>query len=234
VPIAETRTHVLLDAWYSAKTIWKAARDRGFLITTGLKSNRSIRVADEAAPGGWRWQDLAWYAAGLTDADYQETRWPRQDGSGRTVWVHVVRTVVQHLYRAQVIIVRELRDGKLTEPRLGASSDLAADTATLIDHLAARWDIEVLFADTKELLGLDQYQIMSATALVRFWTLVLAAYVFLEEERAALQQDWQRHVSIGETQREVQRVHWFHLITWMQQQLWAGQTPATLFRDLAA
>ena len=87
---------------------------------------------------------------------------------------------------------------------------------------------------TVNLLGLDQYQLMSATALVRFWTLVLAAYVFLEEERAVLEQDWQRHVSIGETQHEIQRVHWFHLITWMQQQLRAGQTSATLFRQLAA
>jgi hypothetical protein len=234
VPLADTHTHVLLDAWYCAKAIWKAARDRGFLITTGLKSNRSIRVADETEKKGWRWQDLASYAAGLNDADYQEVAWPRQEGSGRTVWVHVVRTVVQNLYRAQVIIVREKRNGKLSEPRFWASSDLQADLPTLISDLAARWDIEVLFADTKELLGLDQYQLMSAIALLRFWTLVLAAYVFLEEERAGLMQDWQRHVSIGETQHEVQRVHWFHLITWMQQQLWAGQTPATLFRDLAA
>jgi hypothetical protein len=56
----------------------------------------------------------------------------------------------------------------------------------------------------------------------------------LEEQRAVLEQDWQRPVSIGQTQEEVQRVHWFHLITWMQQQLRAGQTSATLFRELAA
>src|SRR5258705_2837934 len=42
---AGTITHVLLDSWYSAKIIWKAARDRGFLITTGLRCNRSLRVS---------------------------------------------------------------------------------------------------------------------------------------------------------------------------------------------
>jgi hypothetical protein len=36
----------------------------------------------------------------------------------------------------------------------------------------------VLFADGKYLLGLDQYQVMSAEALVRFWTLAWAAYCF--------------------------------------------------------
>lgn len=233
-PLADTRTHVLLDAWYSAKVIWKAARERQFHITTGLKGNRLLRIRDKGCRGGWQWLSLDAYAKRLKEEDYQEALWPRQDGSGRTVYVHVIRTQVQHLERVQVILVREKRDGKLTEPRFWASSDLEANVATLLRHLAARWDIEVLFADAKELLGLDQYQVMSARALLRFWTLVLAAYVFLEEQRAILEQDWQRTVSIGQTQQEVQRVHWFHLITWMQQQLRAGQTPATLFRELAA
>jgi uncharacterized protein YigA (DUF484 family) len=75
---------------------------------------------------------------------------------------------------------------------------------------------------------------MSAQALVRFWTLVLTAYVFLEEQRAQLEQAWRRPVSIGQTQLEVQRVHWFHLIAWMSHLLQAAHTPATLFRELAA
>ena len=35
--------------------------------------------------------------------------------------------------------------------------------------------------------AVDQYQLMSATAIVRFWTLAMLAYVFLEEERHRLQ-----------------------------------------------
>jgi DDE superfamily endonuclease len=233
-PVATTRTHVLLDAWYSAKVIWKAARERGFQISTGLRGNRLVRIRDKGCRAGWQWLSLDAYVKRLKDDDYQEVVWPRQDGSGRTVYVHVFASAVQKLGRVQLIVVREKRDGKLTEPRFWASSDLGADTQTLIGHLAVRWDIEVLFADTKELLGLDHYQLMSATALLRFWTLVLAAYVFLEEQRASLEQDWQRPVSIGQTQQEVQRVHWFHLISWMCHQLQADHTPATLFRELAA
>jgi len=234
VPLSDTCTHVLLDAWYGAKRIWKAARDRGFQITTGLRSSRAIRVADSDTPNGWRWVDLASYAKGLTSADNQAVIWPRQDGSGRTVWMHVVTTVVRNLYRARVIIVRDTLDGKAAEVRFWASSDMRADVAILIRHLAARWDIEVLFADVKERLGLGQCQVMTVTAVLRFWTLALLAYVFLEEERDRLRQELGQHITIGDAQREVQQVHWAHLITWIQQQFRAGQTTATLFRELAA
>jgi len=233
-PLVETQTHVLLDSWFGAKRIWKAARQRGFLITTGLKSNRSLRIADSEAPCGWRWQTLAEYAAALTEADYQLMTWPSQGNEPRQVWVHVVSTRVRKLYRCQLVIVRESLEAPLKEARFWASSDLAADVATLLSHIAARWDVEVLFADAKELLGLDQYQVMSSTALVRFWSLALAAYAFLDEERERLRQAWQQHVTIGDARREVQRVHWCHLISWMHQQFLAGATPQTVSERLAA
>ncbi len=233
-PVAGTRTHVLLDSWYAAKRIWKTARGRGFHITTGLKSNRQLRITDPEAPTGWRWQALPDYTAGLTDADYQPVTWPSQGEEPRQVWVHVVQTRVKKLYRCQVILVRETLDAPLAQTRYFASSDLAADMATLMAHLAARWDIEVLFADCKELLGLDQYQVLSAAAIVRFWTLVMATYLFLDEERARLRQIWQQHVTLGDARREVQQVHCQHLITWMHQQFVAGATPQTVFVRLVA
>jgi len=233
-PLADTQTQVLLDSWFGAKRIWKAARTRGFLITTGLKSNRWLRVPDSDSPRGWRWQSLSAYSASLTDADYQQMTWPSQGDEPRQVWVHVVSTRVRKLYRCQVVIVRESLSAPLSEARFWASSDLAADALTLLRHIAARWDVEVLFADGKELVGLDQYQVMSATALVRFWTLALAGYAFLDEERDRLRQAWRRHVTIGDARREMQRVHWHHLITWMHQQFLAGVTPQTLSERLAA
>jgi SRSO17 transposase len=233
-PLPGTQTHVLLDSWYAAKCIWKTARERGFLITTGLKSNRCLRVTDREAARGWRWQRLAEYAAGLSEADYQPVTWPSQGEEPRQVWVHVVKTRVRTLYRCQVIIVRERLDAPLKETRYFASSDLAAAVEALVGHLAARWSVEVLFADGKELLGLDQYQVLSAQSLVHFWTLVWAAYSYLDEERARLRETWQRHVTLGEARREVQRLQWCQLIRWMHQQFQTGTAPQTLFEQLAA
>src|SRR5260370_30878029 len=88
----------------------------------------------------------------------------------------------------------------------GREVDLQASPELLLAHISARWDIEVLFGDGKEELGLDHYQLMSATAIVRFWTLAMLAYVFLEEERHRLQTQWQCPVTIGEA-RQIGRAH---------------------------
>src|SRR6266436_5575804 len=86
-PVAGTETHVLLDTWYSAKCLWRAARECGFLITTGLKSNRWLRVEDPTAPQGWSWQRLSDYTAKLCASDYRQLKWPKGNDQ---VYVHVV------------------------------------------------------------------------------------------------------------------------------------------------
>jgi len=103
-----------------------------------------------------------------------------------------------------------------------------------VGHIAGRWQVEVLFADAKELLGLDQYQVMSTQAIVRFWTLVLTTYTFLEEERAFLTAQEQRHVTLGQARRTVQATHRHHLLGWIYVQFHAGVTSDDLALRLAA
>jgi hypothetical protein len=230
-PVAGTKTHILLDSWYGAKCLWHAARERDFLITTGLKSNRWLRVSDETTAQGWRWQKLSDYLASLTEADFVQMCWQR---GGKNVYVHVVTSSVRKLYRCQIVIVRQSLDAPLSQARYFASSDLEANTEALLVHISARWDIEVLFGDGKEELGLDHYQLMSASAILRFWTLALLAYVFLEEEQQRLRALWQRPVTIGEARREIQRRHRRCLLVWLHSQFLSGTHPETLFDLFAA
>jgi len=69
-PVTNTLTHVLVDSWYTCKRIWRAARERGFLITGGLKSNRVLWVLD--AQGQGHWMRLDEYTARLKPAQYQK------------------------------------------------------------------------------------------------------------------------------------------------------------------
>ena len=166
--------------------------------------------------------------------DYVQLSWPR-GAEPESVYVqHVVSTRVRKLYRCQVIIVRRSLSEPLKLARYWASSDVEASVECLVEHISARWDIEVLFADGKEELGLDQYQLMSAKALVRFWSLALLTYAFLDEERAQLQASQQRPVTIGQTRRELQRLHRRQFLLWLQQSFQAGSTAESLFKLLSA
>ena len=208
-PVAETQTHVLLDSWYTAKKVWKAARDRDFLITSGLKCDRKVRIDATDGSKKWHWQRVDEYAAELSDDQFTAIDWPN---SNRTVYVHVLSTRVKKLYRCQVVFVRQSLDGKT---KYWASTDLDASINSLLAHIAQRWDIEQLFADVKELLGLDQYQLISHVSIRRFWVLIMVAYSFLDQQRDSLQQQLNRHTTIGDAWRHTQQQHYLHLLDWI-------------------
>lgn len=225
VPVPGTQTHVLLDSWFTAKKLWRVVRERGFLITCGIRCNRSLRIVDPDCPKGWRWLKLSEYARQLTVADFTLVDWPHGE---RQVYVHVVDSRIRKLYRCQLICIREKLDGKT---KFWVSSDMEADVTRLLAHIAQRWAIEVLFADVKELLGIDQYQMMSAQAIQRFWVLVMIAYGYLEKERVRLQQERSQHQTIGDACRHVQRKHWSHFLDWLHDRFTSHQLSVSDLRE---
>ena len=124
-------------------------------------------------------------------------------------------TRIRTLDTAQVVLVRGRLEGPESGVRYWATSEGAASVEQVLAHIAARWTSEGLFADSKELLGMDQYQGMSAEGVVRYWTLALVAYQLLEEQRARMQRQQGEPVSRGEARRALQRQHWRHVISWL-------------------
>ena len=84
--------------------------------------------------------------------------------------------------------------------------------------MAVRWTIEVFFEDVKDLLGSDHYQLMSAEAILRFWTLIACLSCFLDEQRAT-QKDL---ATWGEARRAIQLEHQRNLLTWLETQFQTG------------
>jgi SRSO17 transposase len=211
IPVKNTQTHVLLDSWYGCKRIWKVCRQLDYLITTGLRGNRRLRIDDPESDQGWSWLRLDDYDAERTADDFIPLTYPSMSGN-ETVYVHVVSTRVKKLYRCQLILIRRSLDG---EARFWASSDLNASPQALLQHISARWTIETLFEDAKSRLGLAQYQLISSQAIMRFWTLVLTAYTFLEQHRNRLALESQRYTTIGQAKRHLQRTHYSRTLQWL-------------------
>jgi hypothetical protein len=60
------------------------------------------------------------------------------------------------------------------------------------------------------------------------------AYVLLEEERHRLQEQGQRHVTIGEARREIQRRHRRQVLDWLHGLFQSGVEPDALYELLSA
>jgi hypothetical protein len=225
-----THTHVLVDSWFMNKRVWRAARDRGFALSGGLKANRFIRLA--LADGSKIWQELSDYAAGLSPDDFEPLHWPNQDG-GRTVYGHRIRTRVRKLGPCQVLITRtDPADPRTT--RYWCSNQTHLSAQALVTHLAVRWTIEAFFADLKELFGSDHYQVHSAQAILRFWTLAAFVYHLLDMRRVEGQHnDLDVHLTIGSVRRAFQADHRRRLLGWLRQQTLQEVDVETVYPKLA-
>lgn len=195
-PLPETGTHVLMDSWYVNKRLWQIIRRRGWDLTGGLKANRSLRV--RAADGQRSWQRLDEFAAGLEAEAFQSLPWPSQSGE-REVAVHLRRTRIRKLGAGQLLIVKPTAEAPASQARFFFTSCQDDGLAQVVQFAALRWSVETLFADFKELLGSDHYQLHSAEAIRRFWALGLCLYQYLDSLRHRLERLTQTAFTLGET-----------------------------------
>jgi hypothetical protein len=228
-PPPETRTHVLVDSWYTSRRLWRAVRRRGWDITAGLKSNRQIR---RVSPEGQRsWMSLAQYAAALMPADFEAVVWPNQDG-GEGVYAHLIQAWIKKLGPCQVLIVKPAADAPASQARYWATNRCHDPLEQVVTAAARRWAIEALFADFKELMGSDQYQVRSARAITRFWALGLCVYQYLDEQRARLEDERACHVTLGEARAWVREQHADHLLDWLFDRFETGASLDQIRRQL--
>ena len=217
-PVTGTHTHVLIDSWYHCKPVRRAAQQRGWEVSGGLKSNRVMRRI--AADGSREWLPLCKYAAGLGRDDWQEVVWPADQG-GQKLYAHLVQTWVRKLGPTLMLITCHNLDEPLKSIRYWGSTRLDLDAQNLVDILAVRWEIEIFFEYDKDLLGSDHYQLMSTQAILRFWTLIACLMCFLEEQRTLSEPKLK---TCGEARRKIQDEHRRKLLTWLQEQFQSGTT----------
>lgn len=209
-----------------SRKVRRAAQKRGWEVSGGLKSNRTLRQLN---PDGSRtWLKLADYVASLKAEAWQQAVWPSQEGD-RPVYLHTLQTWIRKLGPTLLLITCHAPDNPGQSIRCWGSTLLEADAQTVINTLAVRWSIEVLFEDNKDLLGADHYQRMSAEAILRFWTLIACLGYFLDEQKA-LRPDCS---TWGDVRRALQKEHQHNLLSWLQAQFQAGLSAEQVGTQLA-
>jgi hypothetical protein len=210
VPVRRTHTHVLVDSWYHCKSVRRSVQNRGWDLSGGLKSNRVMRLTAE--DGSREWLKLSAYATRLGRDDWQEVTWPSAQG-GQKLYAHLIRSWVRKLGPTLILITCHDLDQPLKTIRYWGSTVLHLSAQELVDLLAIRWEIETFFEYEKDLLGSDHYQLMTAQAILRFWTLIACLMSFLEEQRA---EESDQNLTCGDIRRRIQHEHRLNLLNWLE------------------
>jgi hypothetical protein len=211
-PLPETHTHVLIDSWYVNKRTWKAVKRRQWDLTGGLKANHKLRTQD--AEGQPTWVRLDEFTDELAADQFQPIQWPSQEGEV-IVYVHLLRTRVKKLGVCQVLIVKPTAEAGGDQARFYITTRLEDTLEQVVQTVALRWSVETFFADFKELMGSDQYQLHSAEAIMRFWALGLCLYQYLDSLRHRLERRQHRHVTLGETLAWLRQRHEDLKVNWI-------------------
>jgi len=220
-PLPDTHTHVLVDSWYVNKRLWKAVKARQWDLSGGLKKNHKLRTTD--VEGNLLWMRVDDYAAELPSQTFQPVLWPNQQG-GQTVYACLIRTRVKKLGACQVLLVKTAADDPCDKVRFYITTRLSDNLEQIVKAMAVRWDVETLFADFKELMGSDHYQLHSAEAIIRFWALGLCLYQFLDSLRHRLKLIYQHNVTLGETLNWVREQNEMLTLNWICQQAATGES----------
>jgi SRSO17 transposase len=214
-PPAGVKVMVLFDAYYLCRTVVKACRGQGFPFASTLKSNRRLCKQGWQLKAGCYGRNLfrRRRTTPLVLAKPQgQTRYRVVDAG----WLEVSNLGRLHLVFSRKGTARNIL-GLVTD-------DAALSAAGLIRTYEKRWAVEQFFKDSKQLLGLGQYQNRPYWAAVTHLHLVCFAYALLthlriEHDGAQGQRTCKKaaDLSTAAAQDQLRGLLWEDLLTYLRE-----------------
>jgi hypothetical protein len=212
-PPKDVNVRVLFDSYYLCPVVVKECRRKNFRFLSTLKSNRNLFKNGRKLKAGKYGQN--------TFANNKRKTFciRKSDSNVKYTYVDAGWMNVGKIGRLHVIFSRKKADPKI----LGiVSDDPNLSACQIIRAYDDRWSIEVFFKDTKQLLGLGQYQNVSLEAAVTHLHLVCFAYALLTHiaikgEGAKGKRKAVANMSTSELQNELRRIVWDDLTAYLKQ-----------------
>ena len=188
--------YVLFDAWYDNQDLEKHIRTHGWDWICGTRSNRN--VSDRPLSHWW------------SHLNHQRiTRVVVRSAIRRHTYL--TRHIVGQLrhYPDPVVAIISKRKKRDPSPAYFLCSDTSLSVQTILKYYGYRWQAEVDNWFLKERFGLADYRVQAVEAILRWHTLVFAAYAFVQSQRVAplLRNPKAQLQPLGDVLREHQREH---------------------------
>jgi len=220
--------HVVFDSFYLCPRVVWACEEKGFHFVSTLKDNRTVFMRG-------RNLKLGVYKKRAFRTGKKKTVKLRKP-NGELVkysYVDLGWVDIKRLGKVRVVLSRKNSERKILAI---ATNDPNLSGESSIRSYAQRPSIEQFFKDTKQLLGLGQYQNRSYEAAVRHLQLVMFSYALLThlrlaKARGAKGKRKKREVagmSVFEAQVELRHVVWKDLVKYLED----FQDPKEVLKEL--
>ncbi len=164
------RVYVLFDSWYDGRHLEHFIHSHGWHWICATKSNRVVRNR----PLSQWWSHLGHQR--ITSVVV------RSATRTRTYATRSVEGRLRH-YPHPVVAILSKRARRDTHPAYFLCSDTTLSIRTILKYYGYRWQAEVDNWYLKERFGLADYRLQSYEAILRWHTLVFAAYAFVQYRR---------------------------------------------------
>lgn len=186
------QVYVLVDSWYTSGKLIDTCNLNGFYLIGGLRVNRKIY------PSG----------IGIKISEFASDYIQKSDLHSVTVDGHDYKlyTYEGHLSdieNAKVLLSWENAFDSRKTPFCILCTDVSLNSVTILSYYNVRWNIETGYRYFKDLLGFDEYQLLSKKGIERFWCIEFLTYNYLEYQR----QKWEKDLTltIGDVVRKIRK-----------------------------
>jgi len=215
----EEQVYVLVDSWYTSKKVVEHCYTKGFHLIGGLRSNRKIY------PHGIGIKITEFAATYLESSDLRSVT-----ADGHSYKLYTYEGNLSDTEYAKVLLSWENGFHSSETPFCILCTDSSLDVVTILSYYNVRWNIETGYRYFKELLGFDEYQLLSRKGIERFWTIEFLTYNYLEYQR----QEWEkeRTMTIGDVVRRIRKDHLGQLVMYTYEQALAKKSLSDVLKEL--
>lgn len=213
------QVYVLVDSWYTSKKLIETCYKKGFHLIGGLRMNRKIYPA----------------GVGIKISDFASTYLKSTDlhpvtVDGHTYKIYTYEGNLSDTEYAKVLLSWENVFDSSKTPFCLLCTDSSLNVVTILSYYNVRWNIETGYRYFKELLGFDEYQLLSRKGIERFWCIEFLTYNYLEYQR----QEWQKELplTIGDVVRRIRKDHLGQMVIYTYEQALAKKPLMDVLKDL--
>lgn len=207
---------VLFDSWYAAGELIGFLRDNSLWWITRLKSDRNIKIRGE-------YVQIREYAARLPKAAFRKLRI-----GDATYQVFSKAVDLKGVGKVRILISYDKEDFS-EDPVYFATDQIRWEATRILKTYGKRSKIEAFFRDTKQNLGLEDYQLRDLRGIKRHWYLIFLAYSLLVSGMSGITQNLQKGPpTLGGLITGAARNVFGELVEWIGSHLNSGKSTAEI------